>query len=544
MQTYIPETGSRTHRHFVAVPLFLLALVLPLLLPHGGASRTEAPTGELYQWEAAQDQPFSLPDGTKGVLFQGAALTTGSSAVLQLRDGSVLASSPAAIRMQAGDASLTGFHGALHVTYVNGTLSVAALTTPVLLRHGGFAFVLPQGMQRRWTLDALPRVGDPSAVAAELAAALSVPADFYRDQLLLLGPDDDAASSGGVSSRPSDAPLASLFQFPAAHERSLEAWAEQAADALRQSLLSGDDAIAGQTLADPTFLALLSKAADGQRRVLALLAAGFARPGVALQLLPALHDPDVRLLSLLHPGLRAAAWFQPLDDLSADDRAVALLEFPSADVLPDAASPLTVRQWETAAQAAWNGPSRSQILSIFLSALDDFRARAERSGYPDRLRRYAGHVVTFSSSGSNALASAGDALAPWQHLLSVSADISTDPLPPPSAVTADLVPAAASSSSVSSVASPTTEQADAARESVRQQLGEHGAAFSTQTVIQIQTATVVAVRSILFPAPDGDHSYDFTLDTATNQVRDIRKDGTALPLPLSLEAFYGWVKGE
>ncbi len=517
------------HRHFVAVPLFALLLVLPLL---SGDGRHAAASALVQSTETATDRPVAPGNGTRGVLFAGGRLD-GDGGNLFLSRGSVLLTGDGLVRLRAGSAVLTALGGALRAGADAGALTVAAIDTPVVVSFGERVIIIPAGMQRRWETDA-PAMEGAEGLADQIHFLLALPSEFLREQVSLLRglPAEDTSVTPGATLVP---PMPSALLFPAAQKRALERDGEGKVRRLAAAIVAGDGAAARRFLSDEAVrLALRQAGVDALAR---LLTTSVSSPSVLLDLLPFVNDPDLLLLGCVHPALREAFWTADAAlTLSPPALQTCLYQVPSSDLQAEPLSGLVHDRWFGHLQAFLAAsPAPEAELSAFLRSMASFRARLVRREYPERLRRYGADIDLLSRDLRDLLTDVANIeVASWSEI--VAPPPATEPdFPEPETVV--------SASSVSSEARP-PERPDQTRAAVYEALRTAGALFTTQTAIRAVTDDAAAVEGILFSTAAGDHSYDFTFDVARTELQDIRRDGVALPYNLPLDAFLKWVNGD
>ena len=537
MNINFPAAGDRIHRHFVVFPVFLCLLMLPFMLAGVEGRHSASVQGADIQASSSGNQSFAEPDGTYGFLFAGAHGQTGTGGALLLTQGAVLAAGEGITRIATGRVQLTGFHGAMHVTADTQALTVAALSTPVLFHAGSFVSVVPQGMQQRFDLSALPSALSPDATVSALHSALPLPQEFTAEQLGRL--QSNAAPTDIFASSPLPVALGFL-QLPLPHARMEDAFAFAQASRIGQALRAGDDSVLRDALSDTGMLATLSRFADGRAMILRLLAAGVSRPAVVRNLLPFVQDPDLRVLAFFQQDLRPAAWLHVDDSRMSAMRPFVLLAFPMTDLLSDGAPAAAVARWETAAATVAQAAPDQIFFSSLLRILADARKVAEQNGYPERLQRYAQAVKNIAQDVSLLSDDEKSAVASWQPYLSLGNAVRTDPVP---AASSDAIPVATPpSSAASSAATMAPADAQSGEASIHDFLSQHGALFTTKTVIRAISSAAVSVQSIVFASGDGDHSFDFIIDPASKQMSAIVRDGADLPLSLGFDVFTAWVR--
>ncbi len=161
------RTSTPSHRLFVALPLAVMVFGVSLhdvFFPASAHVLQAAPTVALQS--------------TPGTLLSA------SGATIDFRQGTALIVSKGLVRVTAGERVLQGFSGGFEITRDASSLTVAALTTPVLLTEGGRSIIVPA--QSQSTFSDAPQ------------ALQGLPESYLRDRLMVVShlmSDLDAASS-------------------------------------------------------------------------------------------------------------------------------------------------------------------------------------------------------------------------------------------------------------------------------------------------------------------------------------------------------------
>ena len=371
--------SARSHRHLVAVPLLLLWALLPLTGMRGApALASLAPLGD-------GGVVLELSGGAHALADADGTLLHVDDSRNVLRAGAVLVRTEAMETVEVSDLSFTGWNGAFRVGRLGGRVSVAAVTSPILVADAsGTVLVVPPGMQ--WETG-----GSPAALSEGLRAwsldrsPLPLPGVYVVETLRRLRdlPERDAAPERETSVDPS------LLQLPAARARS-EAGAVRAVLA---DLLAAADAgdMAGflgilRGVPDPSVLA------DADARTLARVVSRAAgHPGMIAQILPVFAtSADRWLLSAFHPDVRSWAWLQPIPSFTQEEDLLRLRLLPASDVLAEGITPRAVDRWTEGMHAAFlDAREPAGVLELFASAIHAALQKGERLGYTERTVRYA-----------------------------------------------------------------------------------------------------------------------------------------------------------
>ncbi|MBI2523854.1 hypothetical protein HYW11_01385, partial [Candidatus Peregrinibacteria bacterium] len=333
-------TASRLcHRHWVLGPLFLSAVVfssflsLSVSVPPQVASKKE-----------------------EEVLVQDAGMIT----------------------VHRHDLSLYGMHGAFTVSEKAGRVSVAALTTPVLVRGADVLSIVPIGFQ--WRSD------DRNVI-------LPLPLAFQYAKLQELS---DAPLSPPLARWSPSLLLPGALRLPAAKQRQEDRVRQRHLLTVARQIARGRS-IARVVQDDATSAALVSR--EGYRIVPSFLAELKDSPLDRAALFPFLTEKEEgAFLALFHPSFRDQAAIFALDGLSPEVRVVYHRTLPSADLLPEALSPLAVSRWED--DVARTFAELSGPLPLFAELLDTIERVVQaqrRYGYVERAQRYTAAMQHFAT---------------------------------------------------------------------------------------------------------------------------------------------------
>ncbi len=557
---------KRVHRHAVAVPLMLCFLGTVLSSSSAGvasALRVESVVTDQLLEAGETDVPFALENGIAGTVLAGAQLKMGES-TLELLHGGVLIASPGIVWLQTDDVSLLGYHGGIVVHKNDDSLTVSAISTPVLLRRRGFVTFIPAGRQGTWSLSALPvdpHYGHSVTQSDQLHA---IDEDFARTQLKTINALlEEGAAAPSVANRVLDAGADALdiFRLPSTRDRLALENLERTIDRALELITADDAAALHALLTSSDVERYLRTSPDAVKRLPELLRAASGHPAMLLEILPLLTDPDLQLLAALHPDLRVAAWVggtaTGLD--SNELTRLRVLLFPLSDTAPEAAPEIVVNRWGEALTLELTGAAdRGNMLEQLFASLNRFVATTSRLGYPDRLDRVLNETKEVLDGFPQTVTDAQrEQLSSWTEMLSVplteAPEESVEAQPMPSAAPVDGptledvlrefgTPAP---SAATTITAPLTSEAKAAiSASSKQILLTAGALFTVETRLEVIAEHAVTVSGVVFSGTDGDHFYSFTFDPVSLQLTSISKDGDAMPFGMTLTKFTEWVKGE
>jgi hypothetical protein len=524
-----------THRHIVAFPLFALAIMGVLFLGQGmTVAGSLDPTGYERVDATKEDRLVTLPSSdTRVLVFKGAFFELWNTRPV-LRDGSVLAGSQGLSEIYADRAVVKGINGAFHMTMKNGTLTVAAITTPVSIRVGQQSIAVPAGYL--WSSPAGDVAGRSEGWEKWLndRKATPAPRKFIREMAEKWGklPESDGTLKPGDSGQFWSFPL----QFAAAKERAMERWSENILSTLGALSRAGDTA---------QFNALLGRsdvqqAIAGQPDSSALgasLIGDTSVPAIRAEAMPLLHDDnDAFTAAALHPALRSASWTQaPAVNAQVDSDVLRLTNLPLTDTGEEPIPDILLAQWEQEFRSAMDqlGDGKAEFLAAYLPVVHAVSSKFAEKGYPERAQHYRDFILSLGATYRDQL------LPETQMFLDAvaHADIADVALPAPMA-------------SASTMATPKKaetippEVAEKLRVSAREKMTRAGAVFSLQTAFTPISPTTVRVTDIVFATPTMDRTLTFLWDMSKDEIHDITTGGKTLPFPLTFDQFGKWARGE
>lgn len=529
------HTFMHTHRHIVAVPLFALLLVSVLSMGQG-MSFTGA-VQELYEKVDAgkEDRVITLPNSEVRVLvFKGAQFELWNGRAV-LQEGSVLAGSRGLTEVTAGAATVKGIRGAFHLTYKNGALTVAAITTPVSVRLGAQSIAVPVGYQwRSGTEELSGREGGWNRWLTDREPLL-LPRTFVRtmiDKWAGLPSADGALKAGDSGSF-----WATPWQFAAAQERAFARWSSDVLTNLGVLSRTGD-AAGLEAMLMRSDVQMVMEQTENPSALAATLLGETEVPAVRSQVMPLLHtDSDAVMVASLHPELRTAAWtYTSAVRADVDSDLLRLMVLPLTDTGEEPISDVLLTQWEEEFQNAVGQlkDDKGAFLAAYLPMIAKVSHAFAKTGYPERAQHYRDFLLSMGRAY-------GNALPPETHMLLnalAHQDIADVALP--------TVERSVDVSDVLVLKKPepiAPEVAERLRADARQKLAQAGAVFSTQTGFTPVTKTTVKVTDIIFATKTQDRNMTFFFDLEKDEISNVVTGGKVLPYPLSYEQFIRWARG-
>ena len=500
------QTHTHAHRHLFVAPAFALLLLLSLSGSRNLLGAMLSPSHEGIRVIAAEgsliDAPIAVVQETR-------------DGYLILSQGSVLALGEGKVTLKTPDATVTGLGGGYFVARNSQTLTVAALTTPVLIRTTHAALLVPIGTQWR---------GNPaelvlrSAGINEWAAARVVqefPADFMKDKWTRLEAlsgyaADVALLPKKATSAPAPLALDDVIRMKAARIRAQSKFELRFLGYVRMLLEGGRSADALAQLQSAEGKAVLkSKAA--QMYGPALLKRFTSDTGVAMALLQGLQSSaDIALVASMHPRTRTFAWTLMPPTLSEEDHLLRIATFPQSDLLPEAAADLAVTKWMEEVMAFM--PKANEELRTYLSTLwTNVVLRARALDYPERTARYNATLkVVFGKS------------------------VNIAKLAEPSALHG-AAPAKQEGPSLSN---------EEILMRVKNLLRQKGVLFTIESKIEPMAPASARISQIVIPSSSGDRMFSLELNVVTLQVKNVVLAGQRLPHAVTLDAFSEWARND
>jgi|GEM_PF-2378416 len=529
---------QQRHRLFVAVPLFAAIVLTTLLsgvMDGAVAGNLSEGAGDIAAGEASRDvfvgddSLVRLAPGSTGNLEDNQ---------LHLVAGTVLVASRGIAAVSTEDALVRGWSGAFQLAKNNDGITIAAVSTPVLVSTEQGMTIVPAGSQ--WTSAPLSAsfTDDPSAWYAA-RETVPLPEHFLREYLPLS--DDLLARIQPQNTVALDTVLPPLLgqglRFGVAREEAQERHADLVLSQLSAALNDGNMQRVGDLLLAPGTEDILHSE-SGKVQMPRLLHQAAINGQAALFLPFFITDHERWLLGAFHPAIRDQILVLPVPgDIDAARLELAVILLPESDHQGTAIVPLSALQWKGMLERTLDGrEDASAFLSALVPVVTEQILALRDALYPERMLRYSTMLTqTAEAYRSDLPSDIQQMLQSLVHLEDTVLQVPAEEI----VVEEEEIPAESSASS-SSVAFNADEIAYAARA----RLGALGCMFTAQTAIDVSSPTRADIRNVVFAGAAGDQLLSFSLDPSTDMVVDIVKDGQLLPYSLSLEKYLEWVKGE
>jgi len=517
------------HRHFVALPLTLAAVIF-VMLTHGALSNQMR--ASVRGASSSVSDVLSFADGMQ--IFRGErGVVKTDGAVPELTRGSVLIAHPGIAQIQANGLSLSGLAGAFHVVKNGDFITVSALTTPVLVADGGRRVIVPVGYQWRGE-KGLPADVQDGAAWFQARTIEPLPSSFIREQLLTLDtfPDQTPPLPSAVTEIA--APTRFTF-FSVAYERAQAAWRDSVLGLLRHYLEQGERSQAHALMTnvemDPAF------ADERSVPALAILSAQYCPsvPDVCALLLSRIAvQENLWLPAAYHPALRSTIWSMQVPAVSAEARSLLVFTLLPSDRQPVSLMPVIGPLWEEEAVSLLFASKERESLFVRLAGAHlPVLRRFAQTGFPERAERMIRALRSVAARTGIAIPSALEkTLKDIENTSAQTVDL---------ALLAEPVAEESSASSAESAA-PQVKVEHVANVAAALLQGTD-MLFTTETRIVPVDDQRAHVSGILFAGSDGsDHAYAFDLNVVDQTVSSVVRDEKEYPNALPLEKFLVWMR--
>lgn len=498
----------KKHRHVLLAPVFFLITALML--------RSASLTADVLPAMPAADTKVHQLDGGR-FNSDGTATYTEQDGHLSFHGGALSLVADGLLRIsltQSG--SLAAWNGGVSVLQDGHALTVAAISSPAVVRFGSGIMLVPVGMQWRHPLAASAASGAVLPPDELSGALLPLPGQYLSDQRQILSSLPPAGQTTDASSDPTTGDVLAGKVPPAdpvAMERTEIQTLLQAGNTYDLSGLlrrDGDRLFSG---------------GEGQKLLAQVLAGLSQDEPVVPQMQGFLDDADLRLLYALHPLSRSQG-FMLYDGPPADHTAL-LLAFPQSDVLPDAIPEWIMDRWQRdTAQMILRDKEPLSALDRVLSSLSATNDLLRLRGFTDRLQRYSLAAQAFAR--------------PYLPLLgderkAVLQDIAAAPPAPQ-------IDDSAQTSSASSLPPLTADEAGALVNRVRGELLSHGGMLTKNSGFAPVSAREVDVQNVVFATNGRDEMFSFAYDPTDDTLSSIIRSGVTQSYSVTLEAFLSWIR--
>ncbi|PIQ75720.1 hypothetical protein COU78_03025 [Candidatus Peregrinibacteria bacterium CG10_big_fil_rev_8_21_14_0_10_49_24] len=495
----------------------------------------------------SEGEVVSLGKGVQAIVYGGNGFT--ASDHTEFSDGSAVVSANGLVQVRVGEWNVSGFHGAFHLSANTDALTVAALSTPVLVRKGSHMMIVPSGMQ--WRLNAentLPLLPAGFALWTEGRTLSLLPERFFARQLQNLTFLPQADTSDFLPDTRSSEPWPLWTKVPdlrigSSREQVQEQWNREALGYLRYLLEQGDAAQTDLFLHNALYADILSSedARIMLEEVLTHLEA--ESPTRTLLLTYLIENEDFWLLSSLHPTFREETWALFGPHQSTEALALRLFMLPESLRAPKPVTAFVLQRWAYEAEHFVTGSSAAAFVRTLVQHFLPLVSVFEGQGYPERSRMLANALSHIVENAEVALPEeSASALQAALSFSRVSLDEPPPPAPKPEPVQKP-APAAPVVTVKQEEAPAPSYTPDVVERRTYGVLRDIGALFTVETAIDAVEPNIARVTNILFSTPTGDRKFNFHFNVATGRIERVVVGNKDYPYSLSVEAFRDWVQG-
>ncbi len=446
--------------------------------------------------------PASVLTQPPSVILEGSVVQSGSVVTMQKGTASITARD--LVTIHAEDVTISAWHGAFDISADAQKLTIAALTTPVLLTKGTRQWIIPASMQGIFHID--QEITDEPYTWIDDVQLYPMPAHYMEERLPVARRIMSAFKGVSLSE------TSPLFEL---HKALVDGHLEQARTLLMQPGMEMNLRTADESLRSDMYV---NARALGLENVFLAFLAGDSK--------------DLQMLTLAHPLTRADAWVLPHENNLTE----VLMLIPS-DRLEDAVPQLVIDQWAAElAQAMDNAEDMNVFASATFPAFHEMIAALRDAGYPHRSKQYAQAIVNALHKDIRSLND--DARASFASIETLAhGDV-------PVAEEVVLPVTETGSVSASETVDVVSININEAVATLRANLAGYGAMFTSKTLIAPNTSGRIQVDGLVIATAHGDTLLRFTYNPASDEVENIEHDGKILPYSLSLEKYVEWVKGK
>jgi hypothetical protein len=527
------NTNTLRHRHFVALPAFLLLVSMSFADSDGDVSRVISSVTSSFS--STEDSTF--PAGTYGEVIEGDLLVDNG---LVLTSGIVRLGSQSQMTLSIDSLTLTVFDGGLYAAKTNDSVTIAAITSPVFVTHGDQRVIIPVGMQWNFSGDSI----DPLTAGFKdwmHARKLSpLPSHFLEEQIIALHLAEQRAVEDVPALRsylPVDALSVDTLLLPVSLASEQDERADHVLGVVRKAIEDNNTVYLAE-LSQNEEVSLAIKSLRGRRMLGVLLSQRDLSTAMRMEVLLRIADTEsLWSVTSFHPEYRDVAWSLIGPDVSIESQLARAFLFPFSLFSAEEVSDFVLDRYRMTILGMVQSVGDSSlfvdnILDAHLTLID----RLETKGYPRRAAHMSDTLVALIDS----MESQTEAMTNALEYLSLSSAIDLTPLPEKRVLEVEVKK------------TPEPEPEPVASEVVygpleveamaQVLLQDSGALFTTQTGIAAYADNKARVSGIYFSAPTEDRKVAFTLDVYTKIVSEIEINGQSdFPYEPSFAGFVEWI---
>ncbi len=536
---------KKSHRHFVAAPL--AALVLSISLFSGAGSATTQSTALAASvMQFSEGEVLSFPGGVQAILYSGEGFTVSEGSIV-FAGGSALVASDGIAELKVAGRSLSAVSGAFHLSYHGDDLTIAALTSPVVMRKGSRLMVVPAGMQWRIADDvSLPllQAGYPLWLQDRKVHAFSQRFLLRQLQNLAFLPEVD-----GLPAARTTEPMPLWSKLPtlklgASRAEAEREWRVEVLGTLRGLIEAGDASAVSTFVMDEQHADVVTSA-EAQDMVVRLLVLSsdevLADEGLdasvrSLLLTQLITDEDLWLVASLHPDLREETWSLFSQHNNAEAHALRLFLLPPSNITGDAISASVMQRWVYELSKLAEGERAIPLVHAILAKHLPLVFRFEEQSYPERSRTLADSLTKIvENTGVSIPDDRAEEFADLKTLGRISIVEPVEEAP-------EVVEEVAVVEVEEEVVEESSYSPDVIESRAYTVLRDMGALFTVETAIDAVAPNTARVQGIIFPSQSGDRVVTMHFDVSEGEVDQLSVGYKEYPYALSVEAFGEWIK--
>jgi len=518
------DTQPYRHRHFIVLPAFLL-LVGMNVVNAGTTVFSNLSYGEPHQESA-------LPNGMYGTVNDAQFRYDGG---LELISGTALLKTDGIGTLRVEGLHITFINGAVHLTKNDSSVTIAAITSPVIVSYNDERMVVPIGMQWDFSGGISPLVDGFSAWVASRTPA-PLPGHFFEQQISA----SHTLSHEDVSSLPelrdqlsSGIQADDAFLFPASRAIASQQRLEDILGYIRFAIEQRDRQSFLIASARPDVNAALYTPRG--REVLAdLLSTLDSKTPLATDILRILSDNEaVWTVALFHPKYRDVAWSFTHIDASMESRLTYVFVFPYSLYASAPVSDFVFDRYRIAVKDIADSvdDSTAFIEHLFEAQYPSIQ-KLSLQGYPQRAEQMRRSLI----EGIESVQTQTDIMKKDLAQLHVGDIVDVSPLP---TVSTEMEQEEVKEIQKADVVALSPAEVE---NKAYQLLQDADALFTVETNIAAFQANTARITGVYFSGSTEDRKATFTLNVFTGIVSDIEiNEQSNFPYNPSFESFIQWV---
>jgi len=527
--------GSR-HRHLVAFPVFIAALVISFTDIHTDLPDVLGSVSHLFG--TIEDKRFTFDSGVYGVVYAGGELYEEGNHLV-LAEGSALLASKGIVHVVVNDTSLSLINGAAHITQGTHGVTIAALTSPVVIFSGDQREIIPVGMQWELSENGIAPINDGFEAWMQARLPTLLPMSFIERKLgdlsIVRQPENILPEAVPYVSTDFVPEEQVLLQVSESHVQ--QGKHEEILGVVRFAVEAQDTDRLEELLSQPSVVEAL--ATDrGAAVTLALLSTSDQSQTALRMLLLGLQisKEDVWLLSSFHPALRDIAWVLPEPDVSTESHVSRIFLLPFSAFSPETFSDFVFERFSVSLREMLGTVGDADAFGAhFVQAHLPLIQKLEDRGYPLRAQFLSQILLDLIKE----MTSPSEDIEKAKEYLLQRDRINIAPLPPkkePRPIEEVVAPEPESEPEVTL----STEEVEA---KAYQLLEDAGALFTINSAISAYDGNKARVMDVLFSTETEDRAVSFTLDVVLLNVSNIEINGnTDFLYTPSFDGFVQWIR--